>query len=89
MFPFDDTDEPALRSDYSGTMTDMAEAEKVKTGLSEVRTLVLGVAGDVYVVIAAVSGRAGGLALVVALACAVFMVALWFGVPLAARCKPR
>ncbi len=57
--------------------------------LASLPPLALGVAGDIYVVIAAVAGRTGGLALAIALACAVFMVALWFGVPLAARRKPR
>ena len=66
---------------------DTERFERVATWfvLASLPLLALGVAGDAYVVLAAVSGRAGGLALAMALACVFGMVALWFGVPLAAR----
>lgn len=53
--------------------------------LASLPPLALGIAGDAYVVTAAITGRAGGLAVAIGLACALGMVALWFGVPLAAR----
>ena len=79
------TPAPYHRLAERGEDTAHFERIGVRLVLASLPLLALGIAGDVYVVVTAISGRAGGLALGMALACALGMLALWFGVPLAAR----
>ena len=67
-----------------GENTERFERVAARLVLTSLLPLALGIAGDAYVVVAAISGRAGGVALATALACIFVMAALWFGVPLAA-----
>lgn len=78
------TPAPYHRLAEHGENTESFERAAEKLILASLLPLALGVAGDVYVVVAAILGSVG-IAAAVAAACGVGMVALWFGLPLAAR----
>jgi Family of unknown function (DUF6328) len=79
---------PYHRLAERGEDTEHFERVGVRLVLASLPPFALAVAGDAFVVATMVSGRAGGLALTVALGCALAMAALWLGVPmLAARRK--
>ncbi len=77
------TPAPYHRLAERGEDTEHFERVAEKLVLAALPPLALGIAGDVYVVVQIVLGPVAGI--MVALACAAGMVALWFGVPLAAR----
>jgi hypothetical protein len=81
------TPAPYHRLAEDGEDTERFERIAERLVLASLPPLALGVAGDVFVVTEIVLGTAAGIA--VALACAIGMAALWFGVPLlAARHDP-
>ena len=79
------TPAPFHRLAERGEMTERFERVASRLVLGALPPLALGVAGDAYVVVAAVSGETGGLAVAAAAVLALGMATLWFGVPLAAR----